>query len=104
MDCFTADLPLPVRVSMARAWMTARALELGLSNQPEEELNEALRGFIDLATDDLVDCGLDAMATLDGDMGNMLLIEVANQCQVCPNCLMVALFGDGEEEQQEEGK
>ena len=35
MDCFTADLPLPVRVSMARAWMTAVALELGLSNQPE---------------------------------------------------------------------
>ena len=55
---------------------------------------------MDFITEDMADCGLDAMTTLDGDMGNMLLIDVANQCQVCSNCLMVALFGDEEEEQQ----
>ena len=85
---------------MARAWMTARALELGLDNQPEEELHEALRQPASLVTEDLADFGLDAMTTLDGDMGNMLLMEVANQCQVCPNCLMVDLFGEEEEDKE----
>lgn len=100
MNCFTADLPLSVRVAMARAWMTARALELWLKNHsPKEELHEALQGPVDFITDDLTDCGLDAITTLDGDMETMLLMEVANQCQVCPNCLMLDLFGDEEEEQ-----
>ena len=101
MDSFTADLPTPVRVSMARAWMTARALELGLSKQPEEELHKALRQPISLVTEDLVDVGLDALTTLSGDMCDMLLIEVATQCQVCPNCLYLDLFGEGEEEEGE---
>ena len=85
---------------MARAWMTVRALELGLEKQPEEELHEALRQPVSLVTEDLVDFGLDAMTTLSGDMCDMLLLEVAAQCQVCPNCLMLDLFGDGEEDKE----
>ena len=96
MDCFTADLPLQIRVAMARQWMTAAALEMGLRNQPDENLPEALH-LVNFITEDMADVGLDAITTLDGDLGNLLLFEVADQCQVCPNCLMLHLFGEEEE-------
>ena len=95
MDCFTADLPLQIRVAMARQWMTAVALEMGLKNQPDEELHEALH-LVDFITEDMADVGLDALTTLDSDLGHLLLTEVSNQCQVCPNCLMETLFGEEE--------
>lgn len=81
MENFTENLPLQIRVAMARQWMTGVALEVSLRvNNSPEELPEALRKPLDLITEDMADCALAALMTLETDMKNHLLWEVSHQC------------------------
>lgn len=99
MESFTEKLPLQIRASMARHWLMGIALEKSLEQQPKDELPEQLWEPQDLITEDMADIGLDAFMTLDYDLGQMLIQEVADACWICSGCLGRAIFGTEDEEE-----
>ena len=100
----TEDLPLSVRVGLAQAWLTAVASEMSLSDQPKDNLHEALWS-INFITEDLADVGTDAFCTLSVDLGYSLISAAASTALICPDCLANAIgWDDGDSDQGEAGQ
>lgn len=102
MELFTEELPLKIRLAMARHWVTGHALELSIQGQPDDELPEQLHGAQSFLTEDAIDIGIDAFATLSAEMMRLLVDDVAHKCIVCPNCLADLIFDRDEQEDTEE--
>lgn len=101
MELFTEELPLKVRVAMARHWVTGHALELSIGGQPDDNLPEQLHGAQSLITEDAIDIGIDAFATLSSETIRLMIDEVASECVVCPSCLADQVFDEAKEAEEE---
>jgi hypothetical protein len=100
MDLFTKELPFKVRVAMARHWITGHAIELSIGGQPADSLPKELQCLQTLVTEDMVDIGIDALATLNAQTIQLMIDEVAHECMACPNCLTDLIFNGDEEDEK----
>jgi hypothetical protein len=91
----TIDLPLRVRVALARTWVQALALEKAIADQPKDNLDEALWSIC-LQSNDLTGIGRDALSTLDSDMALSIVSESADAAMICGDCLIRIIWPDDE--------
>lgn len=101
MDLFTEELPLRIRIAMARHWATGHALELSIGGQSADNLPEQLHGAQSLLTEDAIDIGIDAFATLSGETMHLMVDEIASECMACPSCLADVVFDNCKEADEE---
>lgn len=97
-DSFTAELPLTVRIGLARAWIYGVASEASLGSLPKDELPEQL-WTINLISEDTADIGFDALMTLGSELAYSLVAEAAACALICPDCLAAAVLGWADREE-----
>lgn len=86
------DLPPLVKTALARAWLTAVALEMGMAAQPRDSVPEALWDS-PLATPGLVSAGQQALASFPLELQIVLVHEAAVLCGLEPGMFTAALTG-----------
>lgn len=73
----TTELPVSVRVALARAWVLALACERSLNGQPRDCVSQRLWS-IDFITEDLADAGRSALVSLSVDHAAQIVKESAD--------------------------
>lgn len=91
----TTELPLIVRVAIAKTYITALSVEQTLGAQPKDNLPHELWS-LSLISEDLADAGIDACNTLGEEVLYLLVTEIAATTFNCSNCLWKAVTGEDE--------
>jgi len=77
----TTELPVTVRVALARAWVLAIACERSLNGQPRDCISQALWS-VDFSTPDLADAGRSALTSLSPDHASQVVVDSAAMAMV----------------------